>query len=53
MSSDAGLAVRLDRVSKRYRAGRSRTVVDLIGSRIDRLRGRGAAVHSATSSSDV
>jgi len=48
MSSDAGLAVRLDRVSKRYRAGRSRTVVDLIGSRIDRLRGRGAAVHSAT-----
>jgi ABC-type polysaccharide/polyol phosphate transport system ATPase subunit len=48
MSSDAPVALRLDRVSKRYRAGRSRTVVDLIASQIDRLRGRSDQVHSAT-----
>jgi ABC-type polysaccharide/polyol phosphate transport system ATPase subunit len=48
MSSDANVAIRLDRVSKRYRAGRSRTIVDLIGSQIDRLRGKHIQVHSAT-----
>ena len=42
------LAIRLDRVSKRYRAGRSRTVVDLIASRVDSLRGRSRDVQSAT-----
>jgi ABC-type polysaccharide/polyol phosphate transport system ATPase subunit len=40
--------VRLEAVSKRYRAGRSRTVVDLIASKIDRIRGRAQDVHSAT-----
>jgi ABC-type polysaccharide/polyol phosphate transport system ATPase subunit len=49
MSSSAGLpsAVRLEAVSKRYRAGRSRTVIDLVASNIDRLRGRSREIHSA------
>jgi ABC-type polysaccharide/polyol phosphate transport system ATPase subunit len=42
------LAIRLEQVCKRYRTGRSRTVVDLIASNLDRLRGRSAEVHSAT-----
>jgi len=42
------LAIQLDRVTKRYRAGRSRTVVDLIGSNLDRMRGRAQDVHSVT-----
>jgi len=42
------LAIQLDRVTKRYRAGRSRTVVDLIGSTLDRARGRAQDVHSTT-----
>jgi lipopolysaccharide transport system ATP-binding protein len=41
-------AIHLDRVSKRYRAGRSRTVVDLVASTIDSLRGQSADVYSAT-----
>jgi ABC-type polysaccharide/polyol phosphate transport system ATPase subunit len=41
------LAIQLARVSKRYRTGRSRTIVDLVASNIDRLRGRTADVHSA------
>jgi ABC-type polysaccharide/polyol phosphate transport system ATPase subunit len=41
-------AIRLERVSKRYRAGRSRTVVDLIASTVDRLRGRERDVYSLT-----
>jgi ABC-type polysaccharide/polyol phosphate transport system ATPase subunit len=40
-------AIQLEQVSKRYRAGRSRTVVDLVASTIDQLRGRSAQVHSA------
>jgi len=49
MSSDrAPVAIQLDRVSKRYRTGRSRTVVDLIASTVDELRGKTADVHSAT-----
>src|SRR3954447_9752615 len=50
MSSDAGLrsAVRLEGVTKRYRAGRSRTIIDLVASNLDRLRGRAQDVHSAT-----
>jgi ABC-type polysaccharide/polyol phosphate transport system ATPase subunit len=49
-SSNAGLpsAVRLEAVSKRYRAGRSRTVVDLIASNLDRMRGRAQDVHSVS-----
>ena len=38
------LAIRLDRVSKRYRAGRSRTVVDLIASRCTELESGGRMV---------
>src|SRR4051812_38039257 len=50
MSSDAALrsAVRLESVTKRYRAGRSRTIIDLVASNLDRLRGRAQDVHSAT-----
>src|SRR3954469_9481686 len=50
MSSDAALrsAVRLEGVTKRYRAGRSRTIIDLVASNLDRLRGRAQDVHSAT-----
>ena len=50
MSSNRGIrsAIRLEQVTKRYRAGRSRTVVDLIASTVDRARGRAQDVHSAT-----
>src|SRR3954463_2856328 len=50
MSSDAALrsAVRLESASKRYRAGRSRPIIDLVASHLDQLRGRRAEVHSAT-----
>jgi ABC-type polysaccharide/polyol phosphate transport system ATPase subunit len=41
------LAIQLDRVSKRYRVGRSRTVVDLVASTIDAVRGQASEVHSA------
>ena len=41
-------AIQLEHVTKRYRAGRSRTVVDLIASNLDRLRGRSQEVHSLT-----
>jgi len=40
-------AIQLEQVSKRYRAGRSRTVVDLVASTLDQVRGKGAQVHSA------
>jgi ABC-type polysaccharide/polyol phosphate transport system ATPase subunit len=40
-------AIQLDHVSKQYRAGRSRTIVDLVASQIDRLRGRTHVIHSA------
>src|SRR5262245_41836063 len=46
MSSDA-IAIRLEHVTKRYRAGRSRTIVDLAASAIDRLRGREHEIYSA------
>ena len=42
------VAIQLERVTKRYRTGRSRTLVDLVTSRLDSLRGRNADVHSAT-----
>jgi lipopolysaccharide transport system ATP-binding protein len=41
------VAIQLDHVTKRYRAGRSRTIVDLIASNVDRLRGKSIEVHSA------
>src|SRR5947207_15434439 len=40
-------AIQLDHVTKRYRAGRSRTVVDLIASNVDRIRGKSDEIHSA------
>ena len=42
------IAIQLEHVSKRYRVGRSRTVVDLVASTIDAMRGRSADVYSAT-----
>src|SRR4051812_49958325 len=48
MSSNTPIALRLEGVNKRYRAGRSRTVVDLIGGGFDRMRGKSDRVHSAT-----
>src|SRR4051812_1544396 len=50
MSSDAAprSAGLLGGVTKRYRAGRSRTIIDLVASNLDRLRGRAQDVHSAT-----
>src|SRR5499427_4888440 len=41
------LAIQLDNVTKRYRTGRSRTLVDLIASGVGRLNGRDDDVHSA------
>ena len=46
MSSSA-VAIRLEHVTKRYRAGRSRTIVDVVASAFDRLRGREHDVYSA------
>ena len=47
MSSDR-VAIRLEGVTKRYRAGRSRTVVDLVASTLDRIRGRRQEVYSVS-----
>jgi ABC-type polysaccharide/polyol phosphate transport system ATPase subunit len=50
MSSNPGasaLAISLERVSKRYRAGRSRTIVDLVASTVNQARGRRTEIHSA------
>jgi len=44
----AATAIQLEQVSKRYRAGRSRTVVDLMASTFNGLRGQRLEVHSAT-----
>jgi homopolymeric O-antigen transport system ATP-binding protein len=41
------VAIQLDRVTKRYRTGRSRTIVDLIASKVDRARGKTDEIHSA------
>jgi len=43
----SSLAIQLEHVSKRYRTGRSRTIVDRIASEMDRLRGQRDEVHSA------
>jgi ABC-type polysaccharide/polyol phosphate transport system ATPase subunit len=42
------IAIQLEHVTKRYRTGRSRTVVDLIAGTIDSMRGKSDEVHSAT-----
>ena len=42
------IAIQLDRVTKRYRTGRSRTLVDFMASGIDRLRGKSSEVHSTS-----
>ena len=42
------ISIQLEHVSKRYRTGRSRTVVDLVASSIDAVRGKSTEVHSAT-----
>ena len=42
------LSIQLDAVSKRYRTGRSRTLVDLVASQVSRMRGHSDEVHSAT-----
>jgi ABC-type polysaccharide/polyol phosphate transport system ATPase subunit len=42
------IAIQLENVTKRYRTGRSRTIVDLVASSIDELRGKTTEVHSAT-----
>jgi ABC-type polysaccharide/polyol phosphate transport system ATPase subunit len=41
-------AIQLDRVTKRYRTGRSRTIVDLVASSVGQFRGGPDLVHSAT-----
>jgi ABC-type polysaccharide/polyol phosphate transport system ATPase subunit len=46
MSSER-IAIRLEHVSKRYRAGRSRTLVDVVAAALDRARGREHHVYSA------
>ena len=42
------IAIQLDHVTKRYRAGRSRTLVDMVAVSVAGLRGQDADVHSAT-----
>ena len=41
-------ALKLEHVSKRYRTGRSRTLVDLVAQKFSAARGRSDEVHSAT-----
>ena len=41
------LAIQLEKVTKKYRTGRSRTLGDLVASKIDALRGKNDDVHSA------
>ncbi len=40
-------AIQLEHVSKRYRAGRSRTLVDLVASSLNDWRGKSSTIHSA------
>ncbi len=42
------IAIQLEHVTKRYRTGRSRTIVDLVASSVADLRGQTTEVHSAT-----
>jgi ABC-type polysaccharide/polyol phosphate transport system ATPase subunit len=41
------LAIQLDKVTKKYRTGRSRTLVDLIASGVGRMNGQSDEMHSA------
>lgn len=43
----APTAIQLEHVSKRYRAGRARTAVDLVAASFNQLRGRSGSVYSA------
>ncbi|HYE85203.1 MAG TPA: ABC transporter ATP-binding protein [Vicinamibacterales bacterium] len=42
------IAIQLEHVTKRYRTGRSRTVVDLVAGSIDSFRGKSQEVHSVS-----
>jgi ABC-type polysaccharide/polyol phosphate transport system ATPase subunit len=42
------IAIQLDRVTKRYRAGRARTLGDVVAARVDRLLGRRDEIQSAS-----
>jgi ABC-type polysaccharide/polyol phosphate transport system ATPase subunit len=42
------ISIQLEHVTKRYRTGRSRTLVDLVASSFDGLRGRTTEVHSTS-----
>jgi ABC-type polysaccharide/polyol phosphate transport system ATPase subunit len=42
------IAIQLENVSKRYRTGRSRTIVDLVAGSVNAMRGVSDEVHSAT-----
>ena len=42
------VAIQLENVSKKYRTGRSRTIVDLVASSVNQMRGKSDEVHSAT-----
>ena len=42
------LAIQLDKVTKKYRTGRSRTLGDLVASKVDALRGKTDEVHTAS-----
>ena len=42
------LAIQLDKVTKKYRTGRARTLGDLVASTIRDLRGQPDEVHSAS-----
>jgi ABC-type polysaccharide/polyol phosphate transport system ATPase subunit len=42
------IAIQLEHVTKRYRTGRSRTIVDLVAGSIDSIRGRQHEVYSAS-----
>src|SRR5712691_10883525 len=44
----SSLAIQLDNVTKKYRTGRSRTLGDLVASKIDALRGKTDEVHTAS-----
>ena len=42
------IAIQLEHATKRYKAGRSRTIVDLVASSFDQFRGKSTEIHSAT-----
>ena len=44
----SSLAIQLDKVTKKYRTGRSRTLGDLVASKVDALRGKSDEVHTAS-----